>query len=134
MSRAHHHVHHDTLAYFFGKFAEQLIARAQRDKPLWHHYQRWITLAHTSAELELVCTGLEELGAVKLVARPERGQFYLAGVHRHFEALVLLGFEPTTHRLSGLSIAEFKGTHAAAIDFLRELSWSVSTSDPKRLH
>lgn len=116
----------DTLVYLLGNFAEQIVLSVMRDGAVRIYYEQWLSSSKHASELELLTTGMEDVGSVKLFARGGgAGEFYLACIHREFEALVLLGFENDNSRLVGVCIAEFEGSHAAAIHFVRRLQENV---------
>jgi hypothetical protein len=116
----------DTLVYLLGNLAERIVINVMQDSVVRIYYEHWLSSAERPSELELLTTGMEDVGAVKLVARGgTSGEFYLACLHPEFEALVLLGFESDNTALKGLCIAEFEGSHQAAIQFVRRLSDSV---------
>ena len=116
----------DTLVYALGTLGERIVLNVMRDGAVRAYYERWLSSSVRASELELLTTGMEDIGAVKLVARGgSAGEFYLACLHREFEALVLLGFENDNSNLAGVCIAEFEGSHAAAIHFVRRLREDV---------
>lgn len=115
----------DTLIHSLGSLSVVVLQGAFGDLEVAAAYRTWMGRMKREPALKdsgehLLTTGTGE-GRLTLVARGKLNEFCLLFEHSAFHALVAIGFDVRSQRLSGMCVAKFKGDIGAAIQFARTL-------------
>lgn len=119
----------DTLIHSLGSLSVVVLQGAFCDLEVAAAYRAWIGRTKREPALEdsgehLLTTGTGD-GRLTLVARGRPNEFCLLCEHSAFNALVAIGFDVLSQRLSGMCVAKFKGDIGAAIQFARTLEAKI---------
>jgi hypothetical protein len=114
----------DSLVWSLGRLAERIVRHFLRQPGDCARYARWLSeeaprlAASAGLENGLLATAvsLGDDGALKLLARPTRGQFLLVIEHRSFEAVMAIahGSLRPSRQPEGVCLAHFEGDAALA--------------------